>query len=192
MRKTVSYDVTHIYSASPHIPVSCAPVCCFHMLTAPRCRVRAAYGWRTVSDGFRWSASAGKIIVPDHAVWVVSYQTPCGDNGVFSSPWVEGLTATDTSLICCGIFPIDVCFGAESTAGNPLNFHQLCQAGWAEVIISSTDLGVPDSPVRVTRFDLFLDMFELCAGVTRCAVYPTGKYGVIYGKLIVDKWRHLI
>ena len=56
---------------------------------------------------------------------------------------------------------------------------------WAKSIVSIVDLGTPELPVKVTRFDVFLDTFELCAEVTKCAVDPTGKYCVLYGKLLL-------
>ena len=56
---------------------------------------------------------------------------------------------------------------------------------WARSVISIVDLGTPDSPMKVTGFDVFLNTYGLCAKVTVCVVDPTGKYCVIYGMLPV-------
>ena len=63
---------------------------------------------------------------------------------------------------------------------------------WAKSIVSIVDLGTPDSAIKVTRFDVFPDTFELCAEVTKCAVDPTGKYCVVYGKLTFSEGRPFI
>ena len=57
---------------------------------------------------------------------------------------------------------------------------------WAKSVISIVDLGTPDLPVKVTRFDVFLNTYGLYAEVAKCAVDPTGKYCVIYGNLVVS------
>ncbi|GAV04002.1 hypothetical protein RvY_14350 [Ramazzottius varieornatus] len=51
---------------------------------------------------------------------------------------------------------------------------------WTKSIVSIVDLGTPESPVKVSRFDVFLDTYGLYAEATKCAVDPTGKYCIIY------------